>query len=335
MHPAMKATDEILRVIRSMENELQTVINLFKQDLKANNLSHLSKQRYLMHDYYTESFEEAIKGILESERAPDVYYDETSDNQQKAAYYKDIYFEEESNVLKSKLEDLITRTHKNHLTYSQSKKELHSWVDLHEDRKARSIYSGKSMEANTLLAEDLIYEAAVRKELIKHASLKNVIEQSLETILLTLSLNVEHVIPQSWFKKANPMVADLHHLFSCEMTCNSFRSNIPYYDFADYNPSASKEIIRNDCGKRDGEERFEPQNGKGAVARATMYFLTRYPAILPQERMRLIDIPMLVKWHQDHPVSLYEKHRNWSIFQLQGNRNPFIDFPDTANALVQ
>jgi endonuclease I len=48
-------------------------------------------------------------------------------------------------------------------------------------------------------------------------------------------------VPQSWYAKAEPMRGDLHHLFACEPRCNSFRSNIPYFDFADF---SNPEVIR-------------------------------------------------------------------------------------------
>ena len=38
-------------------------------------------------------------------------------------------------------------------------------------------------------------------------------------------------------------------------------------------------------------------------------------------------------WHQDDPVSDYERHRNAAIAELQGNRNPLIDRPDWARTL--
>jgi deoxyribonuclease I len=41
-----------------------------------------------------------------------------------------------------------------------------------------------------------------------------------------------------------------------------------------------------------------------------------------------IEVPLLIRWDQEFPVSLHEKHRNQAIYQIQGNRNPFIDFPD-------
>jgi endonuclease I len=123
------------------------------------------------------------------------------------------------------------------------------------------------------------------------------------------------------------MKGDLHHLFACEMGCKSFRGNTPYFDFTDY-----EEKIRDACGKRE-EARFEPSAGKGEVARATLYYFLRYPNMMREagggyDKARL---NMILQWHKDHKVTPYEKHRNMAIFEMQGNRNPFIDFPDWAS----
>jgi endonuclease G, mitochondrial len=66
---------------------------------------------------------------------------------------------------------------------------------------------------------------------------------------------------------------------------------------------------------------------KGAVARATFYFLLRYPALRPYSDEA---IATLLQWHEAEPVSEYERHRNAAIFERQGNRNPLIDHPEWA-----
>ena len=71
--------------------------------------------------------------------------------------------------------------------------------------------------------------------------------------------------------------------------------------------------------------------GKGAAARATLYFLLRYPGVVDDYDAR--DIKTLLKWHDEFPVSLYEKHRNAAIEETQGNRNPLIDFPEKARQI--
>jgi endonuclease I len=142
-----------------------------------------------------------------------------------------------------------------------------------------------------------------------------------------LPYNCEHVVPQSWFGKREPMRGDLHHLFACETECNGFRGNVPYFDFADF-----EEVIRDACGKLEATG-FEPAAGKGPVARATLYFLLRYPGEINQSTKEYtVDrIQQMLQWHRRFKVGRYEQHRNAAIFEKQGNRNPLIDFPEWAD----
>jgi endonuclease I len=84
------------------------------------------------------------------------------------------------------------------------------------------------------------------------------------------------------------------------------------------------------CGKSENNS-FEPENNKGIVARAVLYFLVRYPGELSNHYATKEDINLLLSWHQAQAVTLFEKHRNQSIYKVQGNRNPFIDNPDWGN----
>ena len=36
----------------------------------------------------------------------------------------------------------------------------------------------------------------------------------------------------------------------------------------------------------------------------------------------------LLKWHLEDPVDDFERNRNEVIFSYQGNRNPYIDYPE-------
>ncbi|MDX2244839.1 MAG: endonuclease, partial [Leptolyngbyaceae cyanobacterium bins.302] len=228
--------------------------------------------------------------------------------------------------------DLVIKTHKTKLNYKPSKY-LYSWVDLHPDLKLRSIYSEQVFEPEDLIRADFQIDQlrAVRsQELQLKESLSSIqFMQELNVLEASLPYNCEHVVPQSWFAKKEPMRGDLHHLFACETRCNSFRGNTPYFDFEDFGT-----VIRDQCGKLVGEK-FEPGAGKGAVARATLYFLLRYPGeINKTEREHQSDrLPILLDWHRTNPVTEYEKHRNAAIGDRQGNRNPLIDFPEWADKI--
>jgi endonuclease I len=125
------------------------------------------------------------------------------------------------------------------------------------------------------------------------------------------------------------MRGDNHHLYACEVGCNSFRGNYAYFDFPD-----TQEVSREACGRRE-DIGFEPGAGKGPVSRSTLYFLLRYPGIVGDSEHELTAdrLEMLLGWHQAEPVTDYERHRNFVIAELQDNRNPLIDHPEWARRI--
>ena len=140
--------------------------------------------------------------------------------------------------------------------------------------------------------------------------------------------NLEHVVPKSWFEAQNPMRDDLHHLFTEQRKCNSDRGNLPFQDVdGQVQELPSCGLVRTSHGKA-----FEPHAGKGEVARAILYFVTRHPGLVGdrQNEMTMADLPKLLEWNKDYPVTDYERHRNDVIEEKQGNRNPYIDFPQLA-----
>ncbi len=246
-----------------------------------------------------------------------------TDNSEEREYYgkeedeerKDRFFSEISPEAPSFLNDLTVLLRDRHIHKLTYKPHLYvyPWVDLQENGELKSLYSGEGMQPMEVIAADIrLLEMEV---------------QALEASGNERTLNCEHVVPQSWFNKIEPMKGDLHHLFACEPSCNSRRSNYPYKDFPDYSPEAAIRTITDGCGKAD-DGRFEPEYGKGIVARATFYFLIRYPDAINKKQ---VDLPLLLDWHNRFPVTLYEKHRNQAIEELQGNRNPFIDYPGWAD----
>ncbi|EJR57403.1 hypothetical protein IIO_04930 [Bacillus cereus VD115] len=227
------------------------------------------------------------------------------------------------------MHSLIESTHKP-VKYNPTQY-LYNWVDLQEDGNLKSIYSRNIRNPEEVIVEDIEIITKRKNELDSLLTNQSLTENELEThkkrIEENNKLNCEHIVPQSWFHKQEPMRGDLHHLFACDPVCNSMRSNYPYHDFPDYDKGIELESIRQKCGKLE-KSLFEPEYAKGIVARATLYFLLRYPDKITNDKEKNIDIELLLRWHEQYPVSIYEKHRNQSIQDTQGNRNPLIDFPE-------
>lgn len=243
------------------------------------------------------------------------YYDAAEDRRARDEYYGGVDL---SGDPFDALRALLESTHDNRPGY-QPMKWLYPWVDRQENGRLRSLYSksGRSFTFEEIIAMD---EGVMQERRERMLATEAVGVEALEAIEAALPFNCEHVVPQSWFNKKEPMRGDLHHLFACESGCNSFRGNRAFFDFLE-------EAVREDCG-RSGTNEFEPGAGKGAVARATLYFLVRYAGKLTRTRLPEDRLAVLARWHAAEPVSTWERHRNQAIFATQGNRNPFIDFPD-------
>jgi endonuclease I len=79
----------------------------------------------------------------------------------------------------------------------------------------------------------------------------------------------------------------------------------------------------------EGETVFEvPDSQKGNTARAIFYFATRY-----KMKMSATEEAALREWDKQDPVDAEEFTQNNQIDQLQGNRNPFIDFSDLLDRI--
>lgn len=145
-------------------------------------------------------------------------------------------------------------------------------------------------------------------------------------------LNIEHTWPQSKFSGSfdNEMQkSDMHHLYPTDSKANSIRSNNRFADVS------SNRYLKNDCtdsksgpSTTSGGDRFfePPTEHKGNVARALFYFSVRYKLKINSK-----ELEVLRRWNDLDPVDENEVIRNDKIEKLQGNRNPFIDFPSLAS----
>lgn len=142
------------------------------------------------------------------------------------------------------------------------------------------------------------------------------------------NFNCEHTFPQGYFNQDEPMRSDIHHLFSTDETANNSRGNLPF-------GIATAPFVSNNAANfpsSNGGGKYEPQDAhKGRCARAMMYFVLRYQDYTnfyqPQDAI-------LRQWHRQFPVIPNDTIRNAAIFALQGNRNPFEDYPQLANRIT-
>lgn len=146
-------------------------------------------------------------------------------------------------------------------------------------------------------------------------------------------INCEHTWPQSKFTSAYPtemQKSDLHHLFPSDSKANSIRGNDNFTEVTSDNGDlsnmdcSSSKFGNSTTASNDGFE--PPLTHKGNVARALFYFSVRYKMPIPQAEEEV-----LRRWNDLDPVDQDEMDRNEAIQAVQGNRNPFIDFPTLAN----
>jgi hypothetical protein len=136
------------------------------------------------------------------------------------------------------------------------------------------------------------------------------------------NFNTEHTFPQSFFNSALPMVSDLHHLFPTDNEPNNQRANYPF-DTVTSAPSYSNGGSK--LGTNGGAKVFEPRiQQKGRTARAMCYFVTKYQDysgfFAGQENT-------LRRWSLDFGPDTVDLRRNTDAQTFQGNRNPYVDYP--------
>lgn len=162
----------------------------------------------------------------------------------------------------------------------------------------------------------------------------------------------EHCLPRSWwgFRKSYSKYhanGDLHNLFPSNSKANSAKSNLPLGEvgIAQFDNGVSKVGLNTFPNGYRGQS-FEPSDEyKGDFARVYFYMVTCYQDYAENWRQDATksmlannsyptfqqwSIAMLLKWHRDDPVSPKEEIRNNEVYKIQGNRNPFIDYPDLA-----
>ena len=120
--------------------------------------------------------------------------------------------------------------------------------------------------------------------------------------------------------------SDLHNLRALTRSLNIERNNLYF-------------------AEEDGKYTFFPNKSKdikddfrGDVARIILYMALTYDGLeiveSPTETgHQMGQLSSLIKWANEDPVDDFEIQRNNRIYEYQGNRNPFIDYPEIVNKL--
>ncbi|MFZ4522102.1 MAG: endonuclease [Bacteroidales bacterium] len=162
----------------------------------------------------------------------------------------------------------------------------------------------------------------------------------------------EHSFPKSWFNDLSPMVTDLFHIFPTDQYVNNMHSNYPFAEVGTATKVSLNGSKKGSCATPGYSGIvFEPIDAyKGDFARAYFYMATRYENIIATWYANdpyadaVLDgtsypafetwyLNLLLTWNALDPVSPKEIARNDSIYQIQENRNPYIDHPEYVEAV--
>jgi endonuclease I len=160
--------------------------------------------------------------------------------------------------------------------------------------------------------------------------------------------NREHIIPQSSFGSALPMQTDIHHVIPTDGRVNNFRGSLPFGEANNDDWESLNGSLRgsSDMVGYSGSV-FEPiDEFKGDIARALLYFATRYENTVnsytsfdmfngtQDQVFQTWAIDVLLDWHNNvDPVDQRERDRNNAAYTFQGNANPFVDHPEYVNLI--
>ncbi|MBO7591029.1 MAG: endonuclease [Prevotella sp.] len=150
--------------------------------------------------------------------------------------------------------------------------------------------------------------------------------------------NREHTVPQSWFNESSPMKADIVHVVPTDGYVNNKRSNYPFAEVANITYQSNQGYCKLGSCKSTGYSGtvFEPNDEiKGDIARIYFYMATCYYSqcgnwggdIFTSSGMVDWEMNVMKAWSKLDPVDDIEIARNNAVKDVQGNRNPFVDYP--------
>ena len=281
-------------------------INIKASAKKSNENSKINPADFLYHKYNSKVVKnkKCRKKLLNKHKS---YMNELKYNSDKN-YYNEKQDQTDKNEYYSNLDDKFMINYEDlHNLISSTKKvfkrgnEIYSIIDRHPDGTLRDIYTNNIIEDEKGIPQVEAY-------------------------------NEEHSFPQCYQAGTNSGAGkDLHQIFASDKSVNYARGKkqMGLLEGSVFVKESKCGIIYK-CGK---DKSFVPFHNKGAIARAFLYILVCYGKICDQKKFPKAYLSYVVEAASSEPVTIWEKHRNAEIYQRQGNRNPFIDFPEWARII--
>ena len=213
--------------------------------------------------------------------------------------------------------------------------------NLIKNHKQISYGSGTSSTWGAFYTTDAVIENGQRRVLDMYSNEKRYFGSKGSAVS---GMNIEHSVAKSWWGGTkNNAYCDLHHLNPSDQNANSRKSNYPLGELTSVSWDNGVTFVGKANIDGSSQNAYEPcDEYKGDFARTFMYMFTcyqdltweytwmnyensTYPTLKPWA------VELLLKWHKQDPVSEKEVNRNNAVHAVQGNRNPYIDYPQLAD----
>ena len=213
--------------------------------------------------------------------------------------------------------------------------------NLIKNHQQISYGSGTSSTWGAFYTTDAVIENGQRRVLDMYSNEKRYFGDKGSAVS---GMNIEHSVAKSWWGGGNNNAyCDLHHLNPSDQNANSRKSNYPLGELTSVSWDNGVTFVGKANIDGSSQNAYEPcDEYKGDFARTFMYMFTcyqdltweytwmnyensTYPTLKPWA------VELLLKWHKQDPVSEKEVNRNNAVYAVQGNRNPYIDYPQLAD----
>ena len=155
--------------------------------------------------------------------------------------------------------------------------------------------------------------------------------------------DVERLWPeQRGYNKFSPAYTDVHQVKPADSTVLLRKGILSFgmcdtVEFADACVSPANSETAPDTAQ-DNKIWQPPETFRGEIARALLYMDVRYPFLSLQDcgpfENAMGYLSQMMQWNNDYPPDEAEIRRNnQACSRWQGNRNPFIDYPELAEAI--